>query len=139
MQLISKTDNRPYMNVIFGNFYSPAFDNEEFVDKTMGLIRDLGFNSVMFDTKAWEDFKERFETGALSQYVKMQEYMGGSAHRHGLAYNFLLLYFNAIILSEIYVCFVNDFRNSGPVSQKIRLFSLDGRNNIPEYSHIHVP
>ena len=63
MQLISKTDNRPYMNVIFGNFYSPAFDNEEFVDKTMGLIRDLGFNSVMFDTKAWEDFKERFETG----------------------------------------------------------------------------
>ena len=41
MQLISKTDNRPYMNVIFGNFYSPAFDNEEFVDKTMGLIRDL--------------------------------------------------------------------------------------------------
>ena len=94
MQLISKTDNRPYMNVIFGNFYSPAFDNEEFVDKTMGLIRDLGFNSVMFDTKAWEDFKERFETGALSQYVKMQEYMGGSAHRHGLAYNFLLLYLN---------------------------------------------
>ena len=52
MQLISKTDNRPYMNVIFGNFYSPAFDNEEFVDKTMGLIRDLGFNSEMFDTTA---------------------------------------------------------------------------------------
>lgn len=94
MQFISKTDKKPYMNVIFGNFYSPAFDDEAFVDETMALIRNLGFNSVMFDTKAWEDFKERYETGALSQYVKMQEYMGESAHRHGLAYNFLLLYLN---------------------------------------------
>lgn len=94
MRLTSKTDNRPYMNVIFGNFYSPAFDDKQFVDDTMALIRELGFNSVMFDTKAWEDFKERYETGALSQYVEMQEYMGDSAHRHGLAYNFLLLYLN---------------------------------------------
>lgn len=94
MKLRNKEDSRPYMNVIFGNFYSPAFDDEEFVDETMELIKDLGFNSVMFDTKAWEDFKERYETGALSQYVKMQEYMGESAHRHGLFYNFLLLYLN---------------------------------------------
>ncbi len=94
MKLTSRTDNRPYMNVIFGNFYSPAFDDEAFVDETMELIHRLGFNSVMFDTKAWEDFKERYETGALSQYVKMQEYMGESAHRHGLSYNFLLLYLN---------------------------------------------
>lgn len=93
-QFISKTDNTPYMNVMFGNFYCPAFDDESFVDETMALIRELGFNSVMFDTKAWEDFKERYETGALSQYVKMQEYMGDSAHRHGLCYNFLLLYLN---------------------------------------------
>lgn len=94
VKLTSRTDNRPYMNVIFGNFYSPAFDDEAFVDETMELIHRLGFNSVMFDTKAWEDFKERYETGALSQYVKMQEYMGESAHRHGLSYNFLLLYLN---------------------------------------------
>lgn len=94
MQLTSMTDNRPYINVIFGNFYRPAFDDEAFVDETMGLIKSLGFNSVMFDTKAWEDFRERYETGALSQYVKMQEYMGKSAHRHGLSYNFLLLYLN---------------------------------------------
>lgn len=94
MKLKNKADNRPYMNVIFGNFYSPAFDDEEFVDETMGLIKDLGYNSVMFDTKAWEDFRERYETGALSQYVKMQEYMGKSAHEHGLFYNFLLLYLN---------------------------------------------
>lgn len=94
MRMISTTDNRPYINVIFGNFYCPAYDNEAFIDETMKLIQGLGFNSVMFDTKAWEDFKDRYETGALSQYVKMQEYMGRSAHAHGLAYNFLLLYMN---------------------------------------------
>lgn len=82
------------MNVIFGNFYSPAYDDREFVDETMRLIRELGFNSVMFDTKAWEDFRERYEKGTLSQYVEMQEYMDKSAQEHGLAYNFLLLYMN---------------------------------------------
>ena len=55
--LVSRTDNRPYINVIFGNFYSPAYDDEAFIDETMRLIKELGFNSVMFDTKAWEDFK----------------------------------------------------------------------------------
>ena len=92
--LVSRTDGRPYINVIFGNFYSPAYDDESFIDDTMQLIKELGFNSVMFDTKAWEDFKERYDTGALSQYVKMQEYMGASAREHGLGYNFLLLYLN---------------------------------------------
>ena len=55
--MISRTDQRPYMNVIFGNFYSPAYDDESFIDEAMRLIKELGFNSVMFDTKAWEDFK----------------------------------------------------------------------------------
>lgn len=94
MELRSTSAGKPYMNVIFGNFYSPAYDDENFVDETMQLIADLGFNSVMFDTKAWEDFRERYETGALSQYVKMQEYMGKSALAHGLHYNYLLLYLN---------------------------------------------
>lgn len=94
MGMTDKATGKPYINVIFGNFYSPAYDDEAFIDKTMHMIQDLGFNSVMFDTKAWEDFKERYDTGALSQYVKMQEYMGRSALSHGLTYNFLLLYLN---------------------------------------------
>lgn len=92
--MISKTDQRPYMNVIFGNFYSPAYDDEAFIDEAMEMIKALGFNSVMLDTKASEDFKERYETGELSQYVRMQEYMEHSALAHGLSYNFLLLYLN---------------------------------------------
>lgn len=94
MGLKSIAAGKPYINVIFGNFYCPAYDDEKFVDETMQLISDLGFNSVMFDTKAWEDFRERYETGALSQYVKMQEYMGKSALAHKLHYNYLLLYLN---------------------------------------------
>ena len=42
MSMISRTDNRPYINVIFGNFYSPAYDDEAFIDETMELIRELG-------------------------------------------------------------------------------------------------
>lgn len=94
MRMMDLKTGKPYINVIFGNFYSPGYDDEAFVDETMRLIHDLGFNSVMFDTKAWEDFRERYETGELSQYVKMQEYMQDSALRHGLTYNFLLLYLN---------------------------------------------
>lgn len=85
---------KPYINVIFGNFYSPGYDDPDFIDETMQLIRELGYNSVMFDTKDWEDFRERYKTGAYSQYVKMQEYMQESALRHGLTYNFLVLYLN---------------------------------------------
>lgn len=92
--MLENASGRPYINIVFGNFYSPAYDDEAFVDRTMRLVKELGFHSVMFDTKAWEDFKERCEGGACSQYVKMQEYMGRSAHAHGLAYNFLLLYMN---------------------------------------------
>ena len=92
--LLSMTDHKPYINVIFGNFYSPAYDDEAFVDETMQFLKGLGFNSVMFDTKAWEDFKERYDTGERSQYVRMQEYMARSARAHGLGYNFLLLYLN---------------------------------------------
>lgn len=93
-QFISKTDHMPYMNVIFGNFFCPAYNDEKFVENTMKLIKELGYSSVMFDTKAWEDFRERYETGKLSQYVKMQEFMGECALKYGLSYNFLLLYLN---------------------------------------------
>lgn len=94
MKITSKSDGRAYINVIFGNFYCPGYDDENFVDEIMELIHSLGFNSVMLDTKASEDFLESYETGQKSQYVKMQEYMQKSAREHGLSYNYLLLYLN---------------------------------------------
>ena len=44
------------MNVIFGNFYSPAFDDENFVDETMGLIKELGLTVLCLIQKPGKIF-----------------------------------------------------------------------------------
>lgn len=41
----------------------------------MELLKKLGFNSVLLDSKDWEDFRERYEGKPASQYVGMQEFM----------------------------------------------------------------
>ena len=33
--------------------------------ETMELIKNLGYNSVMFDTKDWEDFRERYKLSLI--------------------------------------------------------------------------
>lgn len=68
--MIETNSGKPYINVIFGNFYSPGYDDPDFVDETMELIKKLGYNSVMFDTKDWEDFRERYKTGELEPICK---------------------------------------------------------------------
>ena len=60
--LTDKRTKEPYINIWFGNFYRPAFDDRQFVKESISLLKRLGFNSVMLDSKAWEDFKERYET-----------------------------------------------------------------------------
>lgn len=88
-----KTD-QPFMNVWFGNFYRPAFDDKEFVRDSVRMLKELGFNSVMLDSKAWEDLRERFKGGAASEYVEQQEYMMEQCVENGISYNFLALYLN---------------------------------------------
>ncbi len=92
--MIDNNTGNPYINIIFGNFYSPGYDDEKFVEETMGLVKRLGFNSVMLDTKDSEDFRERVAKKDASQYVKMQEFMMKAAKENGLSFNFLLLYLN---------------------------------------------
>lgn len=86
--------HEPLLTVWFGNFYSPAYDDQAFVDQSMADIRRAGFNCVLLDTKAWEDFRQRCEGGDASPYVAQQEYMMGAAARAGLGYAFLSLYLN---------------------------------------------
>lgn len=83
---MTKHINEPLMTVWFGNFYSPAYDDKAFIDRSMAAIRDAGFNCVLLDTKAWEDFRIRCEGGEASQYVAQQEYMMQAAARMGLGY-----------------------------------------------------
>lgn len=92
--MITLQNGDPMLSIWFGNFYQPAFDDMHYVDQTMELIRDLGFNCVELDSKAWEDFRDRYQGGEASQYVYAQEYMMQSAEKHGLQHFFLALYLN---------------------------------------------
>lgn len=91
------TDRRtgePYINIWFGNFYRPAYDDKDFVKESITFLRTLGFNSVLLDTKAWEDFRERYAGKEASQYVSMHEYMQQELKSNGMSHEFLALYLN---------------------------------------------
>lgn len=92
--IMSKAIHEPLFSVWFGNFYRPAFDDRAFLDASMREISRLGFNCVELDSKAWEDFRDRFAGGEASDYVAQQEYMMDAAQREGMAYLFLALYLN---------------------------------------------
>ena len=76
----------------FGNFYEPAYSDKKYIERTLGLLKDVGFNSVLLDSKAWEDFALRFRNGERSQYIEAQEYMMETAEKLGMEYSFLALY-----------------------------------------------
>lgn len=93
--MIDIKTGEPYINVWFGNFYRPAYDGEEFIDKAIKMLKENGFNSILLDSKAWEDFRDRFNGGEASTYVKIQEYMQKKILEEGMTYEHLSLYLNA--------------------------------------------
>ncbi len=92
--ITDKHTGQAFLSLWFGNFYRPAYDDRDFICQAMGLIKDLGFNTILLDSKAWEDFQERFQGKDASPYVAMQEFMMEEATRHNLSYEFLSLYLN---------------------------------------------
>lgn len=90
--MVDVRTNEPFINIWFGNFYKPAYDDKEFIEREIKELKRLGFNGVQLDTKAWEDFAERFSGGEASQYVAQQEYMMKVCIENGISYNFLTLY-----------------------------------------------
>lgn len=88
------TVSEPFISLWFGNFYRPAFDDQGFIDESMAKIKRMGFNAVLLDSKAWQDFQDRYRGGDASPYVAMQEYMMDAAQKEGLAYWHLALYLN---------------------------------------------
>lgn len=93
--MIDKKLKEPYINVWFGNFYCPAYNNKEFVDNGIKLLKETGFNSVMLDSKNWEDFHERYSGGEASTYIEAQEYMMNRILEAGMTYNHIALYMNS--------------------------------------------
>ena len=92
--MTDKKTGEPYINIWFGNFYRPAYDDKDFVIECIWFLKKNGFNSVMLDTKDWEDFRERLEGKEASQYVSMQEYMQQELCEQGMSHEFLALYLN---------------------------------------------
>ncbi len=93
--MIDIKTGEPYINVWFGNFYRPAYDGDEFIDEAVKMLKENGFNSILLDTKAWEDFRDRYAGGEASTYVRTQEYMQKRILEEGMTYNHLALYLNA--------------------------------------------
>ena len=48
-----RTPNGAFKSIWFGNFYRPAFDDKEFVRNTLIALKDMGFTSILLDSKAW--------------------------------------------------------------------------------------
>lgn len=87
-------ERRPHFSLWFGNFFEPYFSDREKVAAGMQEIAEMGFNSIILDSKLWEDFTRFFETGEASPYVAMQQYMVEQAKKQGLGINFLSLFYN---------------------------------------------
>lgn len=85
---------RPHFSLWFGNFFEPYFSDRAKVSAAMREIADIGFNSIILDSKLSEDFTTFFETGEASPYVAMQQYMVEEAKKCGLGINFLTLFYN---------------------------------------------
>ncbi len=94
MTILDKKTKKPFVNIWFGNFYKPAFDDKVFIDEAISFLKDEGFSSILLDSKAWEDFKSRFEGKEATQYVEMQEYMQQVIKKNALSHCFLALYLN---------------------------------------------
>jgi hypothetical protein len=82
----------PLVQLWFGNFFEPWLSSRERVGAALDEIRDLGFNAINLDSKAWADFFARYRGEPASQYVGMQEFMMSEAHRRGLGHSFLAVY-----------------------------------------------
>ena len=88
------TITQPFLNLWFGNFYEPAYSDKIFIEGAMKHIHELGYQHIQLDSKAWQDFEDRYQGKLASPYVAMQEYMMEEAGKNDLGFNFLSLYLN---------------------------------------------
>ncbi|HEX3356895.1 MAG TPA: hypothetical protein VHS31_07990, partial [Tepidisphaeraceae bacterium] len=82
----------PMISIWFGNFFEPFYSDRQAVREGIAEVKELGFNSINLDSKAWEDFFARYRGEPASQYVAMQEFMMSEARSHGMDYTHLALY-----------------------------------------------
>lgn len=86
--------DRPHFSLWFGNFFEPYYSDRALVRAGMKEIAEMGFNSIILDSKLWEDFTDFFTAGRESDYVAMQRYMVEQCAENGMGINFLTLFYN---------------------------------------------
>lgn len=90
----TKGKDVPHFSMWFGNFFEPYFSDRGLVEKGIKEIKEMGFNSIILDSKLWKDFTEYFNTGKQSEYVAMQKYMIECCKKYGIGVNYLSLFYN---------------------------------------------
>jgi hypothetical protein len=88
----NEVNNIPMISIWFGNFFEPFYSDRQAVRRGIAEVKDLGFNSINLDSKAWEDFFARYRGEPASPYVAMQEFMMSEAAGLGVDYTHLALY-----------------------------------------------
>ena len=62
-----QSKSHPFISIWFGNFFEPFYSDFEATRQGIADCTALGFNSINLDSKAWEDFFERYRGGKPSQ------------------------------------------------------------------------
>ncbi len=94
MEKCTNGKKRPHFSLWFGNFFEPYHSDRKLVKEGMKEISEMGFNSIILDSKLWEDFTEFFNNGNESEYVAMQRFMVEECAKNGMGINFLTLFYN---------------------------------------------
>ena len=82
----------PFLSLWFGNFFEPAYSDLDFIKNGTSDIKNMGFDTVLTDSKSWQDFFDRYEGKEASQYLRGQEFMQQCIKDEGLSHWFLSLY-----------------------------------------------
>lgn len=51
--MIDKKTNEPFVNIWFGNFYRPAFDDKDFIKDSIKRLKKMGFNESLSAANSW--------------------------------------------------------------------------------------
>ncbi len=89
-----RTRPKPFLSLWFGNFFEPAYSDFAFQEQGIKHIKSLNFDHVLLDSKAWEDFFDRYAGAPASLYVAGQEHMMAKCRENELSHWFLSIYLN---------------------------------------------
>ncbi len=93
--MMSKSNRpKPFTSLWFGNFFEPAYSDFAFQAQGIKTISEMNFDYVLLDSKAWEDFFDRYEGKPASLYVAGQEHMMEKMQENALHHWFLSIYLN---------------------------------------------